>query len=92
MTETEAQNVLLRAALHQAQWTVDFLHHCLTNPQGHRYAYPQQTLDKLAEWKELAPVPRGCFHSRLYDDCPACVEGRAWRGKVAEARKTLENQ
>jgi hypothetical protein len=71
--EREAKEVL-KDALHEAQWTVQFLHCCLTEPKTCKYEYPEQTLQRMEEWSAIAPCPTLCLHSRFHDDCPACVE------------------
>ena len=63
----------LEEALHQAQWTVQFMHGCLTE-ESYQYAYPDQTEAKLDEWHRLAPAPELCVHSHHEPGCAACDE------------------
>lgn len=81
----------LEEALHQAQGTVEFLHGCLTDPVGYSYDYPEQTIEHLARWAELAPCPPMCVHSRTTPGCESCedhvrrVRARAERAERASS-------
>jgi hypothetical protein len=89
MTKDEAEIVLLKHALQEAQHCVSFLHGCLTNPI-YKYAYPEQTTKHLEEWAELAPIEgSSCHHSMLKDDCPSCISGRKRHLEHLEALKVL---
>jgi hypothetical protein len=89
MDRLEAENELLRAALHQAQWTVEFLHGCLTQPSLYSYNYPIHTMTQLAEWHALSPPPDLCPHSRFDPECRPCVAGREWQKALAKARAVV---
>lgn len=69
----------LEHALHEAIWTVEFLHGCLTSPHVYAYAHPVMTHETLERWQKLAPTPPLCFHSKTQAGCPAC-EWRSGRG------------
>lgn len=77
MTEKEelellkAREVLLEAALHEAQWTIQFLHNCLTNPR-YKYLHPEQTAKKLQAFRRLAPPPPLCRHAGFERGCKCC--------------------
>lgn len=62
----------LEDALHQAIWTVEFLHGCLTNPDLYRYDFPEQTEENLRVWRALTPPPALCAHSKYIPGCAAC--------------------
>jgi hypothetical protein len=95
MTKQEAEIILLKDALVQAQHTVSFLHSCLVNPSngemngGFHYAYPEQTLKRLREWQELAPDRQPCHHSRRDPDCPCCREAIEEMRLLVEARRVV---
>lgn len=97
MTKLEAEIVLLKDALVQAQYTVEFLHNCLVNPDngefkgGFYYAYPEQTLKYLEEWEELALPLESCFHSINKVSCSACCERVKHQKELYQARKIMEN-
>lgn len=92
---SEERIFLLEDALMQAQWTVHFLHNCLVNPAngkmngGYEYAYPDQTLQRLADWAKLVPPPPLCHHSRTEPGCEACERGNEHRRRLWEIRKKL---
>lgn len=88
MTPDQARIVLLESELRQAQSTVEFLHGCLTSTH-YRYAYPDQTLDRLKEWEELAPRDEFCAHSVEKPGCVACQKGRERRKQIYEAKEIL---
>jgi hypothetical protein len=69
----QAREFLLAEALHQAQQTVQFLHGCLTDPK-YKYAYPEQTEQRLEEWAALAPLPATCHHSFTKAGCESCAD------------------
>lgn len=77
----------LLEAMHQAQWTVRFLHNCLTGCA--KYAYPEQTARRLEEWAALAPCPRLCHHSRHHEACDACRDRQAAMIRRIERREAL---
>lgn len=80
MTSTQSTRERdLEDALHEAIWTVEFLHGCLTAPETYSYAYPDMTAQRLDEWQTLAPTPPLCVHSKRVAGCPAC-EWRHDRG------------
>ena len=92
----EEKIFLLEDALHQAQWTVEFLHNCLVNPDngemkgGYTYGYPEQTLEYLKEWSELAPPPPLCHHSRIVPNCEACKRGHEHRVRFYEIQQKMQ--
>lgn len=91
MAEEQAEIVLLKDALVQAQHTVGFLHGCLTDPT-YSYAYPEQTERRLAQWHELAPMPEHvCVHSNYHESCASCVEREVHRAEVGQAHQVLES-
>lgn len=96
MTRQEAEIFLLKDALMQAQHTVSFLHNCLVNPSsvprdgGYKYAYPEQTLQRLEKWRKLAPTRLGCHHSGGEPECPECQERIKHARLLAEARRIME--
>ncbi len=89
MTKDEAEAILLRHALQEAQHIIKFLHGCLTNPM-YKYAYPEQTLENLKEFEKLAPIEgSSCHHSMTVDDCPSCISGSKMYKERKEALKVL---
>lgn len=63
----------LEDGIEQAQWTIEFLHSCLTNPHYH-YGYPDQTLKELERLHDLYPPSPGCAHAahtKRNTECPA---------------------
>ena len=95
MTKEEARIIILEDALRQAQWTVEFLHGCLVYPDngemkgGYEYAYPEQTLDRLQEWRKLVPLPKLCNHSYNEIGCESCKNREEERTRLYEAKKVL---
>lgn len=77
----KALAILSEHLLHEAGWTIEFLHSCLTG--GAKYAYPDQTLRTLQEIRELAPPPKLCHHSGFEPQCSSCRE----RGPYLKARQ-----
>lgn len=93
-TRDRARAVLLAAHLSQAIHTIEFLHGCLTS-NGYKYAYPQQTLDRLREFEwalelvDLLPKTSGCPHSMIRDDCDSCRAGLEYRRRIEQAKAVL---
>lgn len=56
MTKQQAKIILLESYLIDAQYTVEFLHNCLTNKKLYKYKYPKETLDSLKRWNKAAPT------------------------------------
>jgi hypothetical protein len=88
MTREEAHLIVLEAALDRAVHMIEFLHGCLTDP-GYWYKYPEQTAEKVARLRDLAPPRPGCVHGRRDPECESCVFHAAERGRQAEARVVL---
>jgi hypothetical protein len=89
VTREEARIVLLEAVLDQAVHLIEFLHGCLTSDDIYEYAYPEQTLAKVASARELVPERPVCVHGRRDPGCASCVFHVAERGRQAEARAVL---
>lgn len=75
MTNTEAENVLLRQEIDQLCSTAEFLHGCLTQ-EGYKYGYPEQTASRLQAAKNWLPVKKAvpCAHSKTVVGCASCKE------------------
>lgn len=88
MTKTEAELVIVRFALENAQNRVEFLHNCLTEP---RYSYgdPASTIKELAEWEELNPRRGYCHHSVFKLDCAECRYRNEQFERIYQAKKVL---
>lgn len=80
---------VLEAMLSQAISTIEFLHGCLTDPHvegvsgGYEYAYPEQTVRWLQEFRAAVPERQPCIHSKHVEGCEGCVEGARWREVMA---------
>jgi hypothetical protein len=61
----------LEDGLHQAVWSIEFLHGCLTD-ERYSYEYPEHTSELLTRLRTLAPPPPLCVQSRTEPGCPAC--------------------
>jgi hypothetical protein len=95
MTREEARIFLLEKALIQSHHTIKFLHGCLIDPIGHKYAYPDQTMDRLKAIEELVTIPSGCCHSMTKPECPSCIESvrsSAFRSKALEFFPELKKE
>jgi hypothetical protein len=68
----EARMMDLEDALDQAVHTIEFMHGCLTDPEHYSYAYPEQTIARIRQFRELVPARPGCVHSVTNQDCPGC--------------------
>jgi hypothetical protein len=89
MTKEEAEIVLLKHALQEAQHCVGFLHGCLTD-SNYKYAYPEHTIKNLKEWSKLSPISElVCYHSMMADDCPSCISNKKRHLEHLEALKVL---
>ncbi len=53
------------------------------------YAYPQRTLDTLAEWEALVGLSDMCHHSSYVTGCNACHHRAVRRNKLYHARLRL---
>lgn len=92
MTKDQAEIILLRHALQDAQSTVSFLHGCLTDPSKYKYCYPEHTVDRLKEWNQLAPIEgSSCHHSMTKNDCPSCMSGQKMHQEQMEALKVFNS-
>lgn len=81
MTEfAPSREDVLAHELAQACHTIEFLHDCLTDPHvegvpgGCTYAYPGQTIAKLARWRSMTAGAPECsapmFSSKHDGPCP----------------------
>jgi len=70
--DLEDQIFMLQQELQQAVWTVGFLHRCLVEPEMHKYAYPEQTMDHIREWEKILPESPLCHHSMIKPNCMSC--------------------
>lgn len=91
----EAENVVLREALIQAQHTVRFLHDALKDackryPSVLIFRHPQHILAKLEYWASLQPLPNTCQHSVTQVDCLGCQERVDRRRHHTEALDLLK--
>jgi hypothetical protein len=87
MTKEEAKIVLLEQELVQAYHTISFLHNCLTHKAS--YGYPEQTLKRLEDIKELVNIPKGCAHGGPTLGCKSCTDSLVrWRVRK-EAQEVL---
>ena len=89
MTPDEAKIYLLEDALQQAQHTIEFMHGCLTDPEGYKYAYPSHVLETLKQFHKLAPTRKGCFHSWPEHGCEQCSDSMIHARLKYEAKVTL---
>lgn len=80
----------LEDGIEQAIHTIEFLHGCLTDP-SYKYAYPEQTLDRVKYLEALYNRQGGCAHSMRKRDCPNCVERVERHKKMEELEKQVEN-
>lgn len=91
MTPIEARIVILENALIQAYNKVQFLHNCLTQPESCTYSYPEQTLERLADWKKLIQIPKICYHSYYApgrgEPCEACEEAKVYHQRLDNAKE-----
>jgi hypothetical protein len=84
MTDEEAKLVLLEQALEQAISTIEFLNGCLLEPTQYNYAYPEQTQQKLTEFKKLIVINPRCIHSMYVSECESCQSrSKKWEQKEA---------
>jgi hypothetical protein len=85
-----ARAELLEVELQQAVATIEFMHDCLTAPPrqgkngGSVYAYPEHTLDFLADLRAILPHHDYCIHSKVRADCESCMDGVHARRVIAD--------
>lgn len=81
----------LEEALHQSQWTLEFMHGCLVHPEHVKYAFPEQTEELLQELRSLAQPPELCIHASGNEpDCGPCQE--MLRRAIARAGRISRKQ
>jgi len=89
MTKQEAEIILLKNALEQAQSVVRFMHGCLTSPQLYSYNYSEHTQEYLKEWEQLVPRGKYCVHSRYEPTCENCENSEKERLQLMKAKAVL---
>jgi hypothetical protein len=96
MTPIEARVVILENAVIQACNKVQFLHNCLTQPESCIYSYPEQTMERLADWKKLIQMPKTCHHSyyapRRGEPCEACEESKVYLQRLVAAKEVAAKE
>ena len=90
MTKDEARIFILEQALIQSYHTISFMHGCLTS-DGYKYAYPDQTIDRLNAIEKLVDITYGCPHSARKMDCDECRKAIERNRKFHEAQEVLSN-
>mgnify|MGYP001611198663 FL=1 len=86
------RELLLEEALHNAQWTIKYLHGCLTDKVRYKYQHPDQTIKMLGELKALAPPPMLCRHSGFEPNCTPCADRVARGNLLAAARERVSKR
>lgn len=80
MTRQEARMILLEDALEHAVGQVEFLHGCLTDPEGYNYLYPWMSDNIIKEARKLVSSAHApCVHSRITKGCESCIDGQIRR-------------